>query len=150
MPQARTNPGRSGASGVPQEEQWRREVREDLGPDYVKKVLNFDRLDIEQFKQFNEKVKSFVQKRSKINSTRMRKIYEIIHRARSPQEFLLSIPRLAYMVGREDNPWEKKLIGAIFIVFNDCAAGVKTQEDLRSIQRFAEALVAYHKFYGDK
>lgn len=150
MPQTRTNPGRGGTSGSSQEEQWRREVRQELGPDYDQLILRFDRLDIEQFKQFNEKIKTFVQNRHKINSTRMRKIYEIIHRARTPQEFLLNIPRLAYLVGREENPKDKNLVGSIFVVFEDCARGIKTQEDLRSVQRFAEALVAYHKFYGNR
>jgi CRISPR type III-A-associated protein Csm2 len=60
------------------------------------------------------------------------------------------MPRLAYMVGREDSFQEKERIGTIFVIFEDCANNIKTQEDLRSIQRFAEALVAYHKFYGDK
>ena len=60
----------------------------------------------------------------------------------------MAMPRLAYLVGREDRKENKKLIGTIFVVLQDSAEGMKSTEDLRGIQHFAEALVAYHKFYS--
>ncbi|MDK2896918.1 MAG: CRISPR-associated protein Csm2 [Candidatus Atribacteria bacterium] len=133
---------------VSPEEEWRSEAQKDLGSNYVQSILNFEKMEIEKFKEFNEKIKKFVQKRQGINSTRMRKIYEIVHQAKNPEAFLLAIPRLAYLVGREDRKENKRLIGTIFVVLQDSAKGMKSPEDLRGIQRFAEALVAYHKFYS--
>ncbi len=139
---------RSDSSRVSQEEDWRSEVREELGDDYVQSILNFERMEVEKFKEFNGKIKKFVQKRQGINPTRMRKIYEVVRQAKSPEALLLAMPRLAYLVGREDRKENKKLIGTIFVVLQDSAEGMKSTEDLRGIQHFAEALVAYHKFYS--
>ena len=73
---------RSDSSRVSQEEDWRSEVREELGDDYVQSILNFERMEVEKFKEFNGKIKKFVQKRQAINPTRMRKIYEVVRQAK--------------------------------------------------------------------
>lgn len=129
------------------EEEWLQKAKEGLGKDFVNKVLSFENMSPEDFKVFNEKLKNFVLKRKEINPTRIRKVYEIIRASEDLSSLLLALPKLAYMVGKEENEKRRKDLGVLYQVFSESIKEAKNEQDLQGIRKFAEALVAYHKFY---
>lgn len=124
-------------------------VKRELGDDFVERILRFERMEPEAFKAFNERLKQFIQRRKDINSSRMRKVYEVIRSAESLSDVLLGLPKLAYMVGKEENKAKKDQLGVLYMAFAASIDRAKDEKDLQGIRKFAEALVAYHKFYGD-
>jgi len=132
-----------------QEERWRKNLRDVFStPSYAEKILRFDRMEMDEFKEFNQKLKDFMrQQASKINSSRMRKIYEMIKGAKSESDLLLTVPRLAYIVGREER--DRDAIGLVITLLSDAILAMKTREDFKGIQKCAEAMVAYQKYYSD-
>ncbi len=140
----RGNPQQQGRESNPEEE-WRNEIKSSLGEDYVQKVLMFDRLELDKFKEFNDKLKSFIRGRD-IGTTRMRKIYEIVNGAKDQRSLLVSLPILAYIVGKEFGK-NREEVGKIVTIISDCIYKMKTEEDLKGIKKFTEALVAYHRYF---
>jgi len=132
-----------------QEERWRKNLRDVFStPSYAEKILRFDRMEMDEFKEFNQKLKDFMrQQAGKINSSRMRKIYEMIKGAKSESDLLLTVPRLAYIVGREER--DRDAIGLVITLLSDAILAMKTREDFKGIQKCAEAMVAYQKYYSD-
>ncbi|MGQ9746660.1 MAG: type III-A CRISPR-associated protein Csm2 [Candidatus Caldatribacteriaceae bacterium] len=114
----------------------------------MNKVLNFENMPPGDFKVFNEKLKSFVLKRKEINPTRIRKVYEIIRTAEDLPSSLLALPKLAYMVGKEENEKRRKDLGVLYQLFSESIKKAENEQDLQGIRKFAEALVAYHNFYA--
>ena len=136
------------------EEQWRETLQEFFKTaHYPEKVLQFDRMGMDDFKIFNQQLKDFIQEWVKsVNSTKLRKIFEIIKNAKDGKELLLAIPRLAYIVGREDVK-TRDSVGLVVTFLSDSILALQSNEDLegfKSIQKCAEAMVAYHKYYSDK
>ena len=133
-----------------QEERWRKNLRDVFStPSYAEKILRFDRMGMDEFKEFNQKLKDFMrQQAGKINSSRMRKIYEMIKGAKSESDLLLTVPRLAYIVGREER--DRDAIGLVITLLCDAILAMQTREDFKGIQKCAEAMVAYQKYYSDK
>ena len=106
-------------------------------------------MGMDEFKEFNQKLKdSMKQQAGKINSSRMRKIYEMIKGAKNEHELLLTVPRLAYIVGREER--YRNSIGLVVTLLCDAILAMQTREDFKGIQKCAEAMVAYQKYYSDK
>lgn len=132
------------------EELWRERARSVLGKDYVQKILVFgEDLDINEFKDFNQKIQDFIKERTEgITSSRLRKVYDLIKKAKSVSELLYTIPHLAYMVGREENKRKKDALGELYVVLKDAIENAEKDKHLKNIQKFTEALVAYQKFYG--
>ena len=133
-----------------QEERWRKILKETFSTsDYSEKVLHFDRMGMEEFKKFNQKLKDFMKNRAeKVNSSRIRKVYEMVKGAKNENDLLLSIPRLAYIVGREDR--DREPIGLVITLLSDSILAMQTREDFKGIQKCAEAMVAYQKYYSNK
>jgi CRISPR-associated protein Csm2 len=140
-----SNPRESFSHDV-REEKWLKSAKEELGENFVDRVLSFERMDPEAFKAFHERLKKFIQNRREIHSSRMRKVYEVIRGAESLPELLLALPKLAYMVGKEE---KKNDLGVLYTVLAESINRAKDAKDLQSIRKFTEALVAYHKFYAD-
>ncbi|MGB9682514.1 MAG: type III-A CRISPR-associated protein Csm2 [bacterium] len=132
------------------EEDWREKLKKSLGNDYIDKALKFDRLDLEDFKEFNDKIKAFIKEKRNVGTSRMRKIYEIIKGAKDQKSLLVSLPMLAYIVGKESDIKERDQIGEIVLLLSDCIYQMKQEEDFKGIQRFAEALVAYHRYFNPR
>ncbi len=132
------------------EELWRERVRSVLGKDYVQKILVFSEdLGINEFKDFNQKIQDFIKERTEgITSSRLRKVYELVKKAKNISELLYTIPYLAYMVGREENKRKKDALGELYVVLKDAIENAEKDKHLKNIQKFTEALVAYQKFYG--
>ena len=133
-----------------QEERWRESLKDFFStPNYAEKVLRFERMEMDEFKEFNQKLKDFMKQQArKINSSRMRKIYEMIKGAKNEHDLLLTVPRLAYIVGREER--DRNSIGLVSTLLSDAILDMQTREDFKGIQKCAEAMVAYQKYYSDK
>jgi len=130
-----------------QEKRWQDVLQKSLGENYPVNILSFENMEMEDFKQFNQKLKEFVKERTaNINSTRMRKIYEIVKNSKNEKELLLSLPRLAYIVGREDR--DKESVGLVITLLSEAILAMKTNDDFKGIQKCAEAMVAYHKYFS--
>ena len=134
------------------EEHWRKTLQEFFKTThYPEKVLQFERMGMEDFKIFNQQLKDFIRERVKsVNSTKLRKIFEIIKNAKDGRELLLAIPRLAYIVGREDKV-NKDSVGLVITLLSDSILSLQSNEDragYKGIQKCAEAMVAYHKYYN--
>ncbi|MGC8971619.1 MAG: type III-A CRISPR-associated protein Csm2 [bacterium] len=133
------------------EDELREEIKENLG-DYVENILNFTSLDSAVFIDINDRIKEFIRiltQSKAITSSKMRKIYELIKKSSTLNQLLLQIPYLAYMVGRETSARSRKDLGKIYIIFKDVIERAKNDEDIRNIKKFAEALVAYQKYYEE-
>lgn len=128
------------------EENWRNEVKSALGENYINNVLMFDRLEMDKFKDFNDRLKGFI-KNVDIGTSRMRKIYEIIRSAKDQRSLLTSLPILAYIVGKEVGR-NREEVGKIVTLLSDCIYKMKSDEDLKGIHKFAEALVAYQRYFS--
>ncbi|MDI3542855.1 MAG: CRISPR-associated protein Csm2 [Candidatus Atribacteria bacterium] len=133
-----------------QEERWRKNLKEAFStPNYAEKILRFDRMEMDEFKEFNQKLKDFMkQQAGKITFSRMRKIYEMIKGAKSENDLLFTVPRLAYIVGREER--DRDAIGLVVTLLSDAILAMQTKQDFKGIQKCAEAMVAYQKYYSDK
>lgn len=127
------------------EDNWRSEIKKLLGENYVEDILKFDRLEPEEFKTFNNKLKAFI-KGIDIGTSKMRKIYEIVKGAGDQRSLLVTLPMLAYMVGKETGK-NMNEVGKIVTVISDCIYKMQTEDDFRGIQQFTEALVAYHRYF---
>ncbi|ACK41899.1 MULTISPECIES: type III-A CRISPR-associated protein Csm2 [Dictyoglomus] len=132
------------------EELWRERVESVLGKDYVQKILAFgEDLDINEFKKFNERIQNFIRERTEgITSSRLRKVYDLIKKAKNISELLYTIPYLAYMVGREESKRRKEALGELYVVLKEAIEKAENDKHVKNIQKFTEALVAYQKFYG--
>jgi CRISPR-associated protein Csm2 len=100
-----------------------------------------------------DNIKRFIEELTQdrdITSTKMRKIYELIKKSNSLNQLLLQIPYLAYMVGRETSVRSKNELGKIYIIFKDVIEKAKDDKHIYNIKKFAEALVAYQKYYEKK
>ncbi len=141
-----------------QEETWRIEAKRILGENFVNRALGFQELNIEEFKDFNYKIQEFVSRIAKdITSSSLRKVYDLIKKSKDASDLLFTIPYIAYMVGKEENIGKKNALGKLYVVLKDSIEEVKNEEKhVKNIKKFAEALVAYQKFYegtkrrGDK
>ena len=133
------------------ENDLRNSVKAILGENYISNILSYTQLDPEDFINLDNKIKNFIKEntgKNKITSTKMRKIYERIKKAQNLNELLLQIPFLAYMVGKEKNE-AREALGKVYIIFKDLIENAKNIKDIENIKKFAEALVAYQRFFED-
>lgn len=132
------------------EESWRSNVSAVLGQDYVTKILTFNKLDTNEFKNFNTKIQNFVKNiANNVSSSRLRKLFELIKKSKNSTDLLMTIPYLAYMVGREENRGKKEALGELYVLLKDTIEQIKDEkEHVNNIKKFTEVLVAYQKFYG--
>jgi CRISPR type III-A-associated protein Csm2 len=133
------------------ENDLRDDVKTILGENYISNILNYTQLDPKDFISLDSKIKNFIKEntgKNKITSTKMRKIYERIKKAQNLNELLLQIPFLAYMVGKEKAE-ARRALGRVYIIFKDLIENAKNIKDIENIKKFAEALVAYQRFFED-
>jgi len=149
----RGQPRPQGQRGGFSEEELRNEIKNKLGNDYIDNILNFTKLESEKFIKMINNIKDFIKELTQdkdITSTKMRKIYELIKKSDRLDQLLLQIPYLAYMVGRETSVRSKNKLGKIYIIFKDVIEKAKDEKHIYNIKKFAEALVAYQKYYEKK
>jgi len=149
----RGQPRPQGQRGGFSEEELRKEIKKQLGDNYVENILNFTDLGSEEFINMINRIRKFIGELTQdkdITSTKMRKIYELIKKSNRLDQLLLQIPYLAYMVGRETSARSKNELGKIYIIFKDVIERAKNDEHIYNIKKFAEALVAYQKYYEKK
>ncbi len=92
---------------------------------------------------------NFVQERGKdITTHQLRNIFQEIKKAKDPASLKLIRPNLAYIAGRLEGKAEN---AKSFVAFIDSLIKeVKDESQLENFKDFMEAVVAYHKFYGNK
>jgi len=129
---------------------WKENVTKKLEQSFSNKILNFDNLELEEFKKFNKQIQDYMQERaSNITSSKLRKIFEIIKKAKSVTDLVMALPYLAYLVGREDSKSKKEALGEIYILLKEpIMQATDDKTHVKNIQKFMETLVAYQKFYG--
>ncbi len=134
------------------EERWRGDVRRLLGEDFVERALSFQDLEIEIFKNFNNRIQEFVKDiANNITTSSLRKIYDLIKNSKDASDLLLALPYMAYMVGKEEKSYKKEALGKLYVVLKDSIEKIKNDErQVKNLKKFAEALVAYQKLYGGK
>lgn len=94
-----------------------------------------------------DNVKHFVEIEGKsITTSQLRNIYARIKKADSPEELQLLRPVLAYTSARQKGDGGKVIIALL----DDLIQKVKDEKQVSSFQTFAEAIVAYHKYYHPK
>jgi len=87
-------------------------------------------------------------KEGDVTTSKIRKVYDQIHRAKTVREIKKLRPQFAYIAGRnQDKPRVKELMN----ILDDLAknATEDSKSHLQYIQQFMEAVVAYLKFAGD-
>uniref|UniRef100_A0A7C4JRG2 CRISPR system Cms protein Csm2 n=1 Tax=Thermodesulfobacterium geofontis TaxID=1295609 RepID=A0A7C4JRG2_9BACT len=137
-------------SSVNPEEGWRSEVEKFLGKDFVQRVLDFHDLEIEEFKDFNNKIQKFVEDiANNITTSSLRKIYDLIKNSEDASDLVFKLPYMVYMVGKEKDA-KREALGKLYIALKDPIENIKDERQVRNIKKFAEALVAYQKLYGGK
>ncbi len=92
---------------------------------------------------------SFVRKYGKdITTHQLRNIFQEIKKAKDLASLKLIRPNLAYIAGRLEGKAEN---AKSFVAFIDSLIKeVKDESQLENFKDFMEAVVAYHKFYGNK
>ncbi len=95
---------------------------------------------------------NFVQERGKdITTHQLRNIFQEIKKAKDPASLKLIRPNLAYIAGRLEGKAENAKNAKSFVAFIDSLIKeVKDESQLENFKDFMEAVVAYHKFYGNK
>jgi CRISPR-associated protein Csm2 len=129
---------------------WRENITKKLEQNFPNKILNYDNLELEEFKKFNKQIQDYMkEKANNITSSKLRKIFEIIKKAQSVTDLVMTLPYLAYLVGREENRSKKDALGEIYILLKEpIMQATDDKTHVKNIQKFMETLVAYQKFYG--
>ena len=97
--------------------------------------------------EYTNRIKHFVRKLDgKISSSQLRNVFPAIKTETDPQRLVLLRPQLAYISGKADkNDKQRKLIFLLDQMINS----IKTDAQLKTFQYFFEAIIAYHKYYGE-
>ena len=116
-----------------------------------KEILNISKLkdDYDKFIVYAKKYAEYL-KDNRLSTSQIRKVYSDIMNANNAMELKRLRPKLAYIQGRN-----KKVIGIqSFLSILDKGLerlSVDNREDeIKSLKEFAETIVAYRKYYGDK
>lgn len=116
-----------------------------------KEILNISQLkdDYDKFIFYAKKYAKYL-KDNRLSTSQIRKVYSDIMNANNVMELKRLRPKLAYIQGRN-----KKVIGIqSFLSILDKGLerlSVDNREDeIKSLKEFAETIVAYRKYYGDK
>ena len=110
----------------------------------------------------NDSMIDFVEKLGKklkakgVSASQLRNIYGEIMRIKlkgyneNQTDFKLLKPKVAYNYGRINNKREKDGFKEFVDVFNQAHNSVKDEKSFENFQKFFEAILAYHKYYGGK
>lgn len=121
------------------------EIRQNYFKETYKELLNLNKskhLD----KIFEETERFAKEVGSNLSTHQLRRIYSEIIKVKGDDVASLKMlrPHLAYMAARQDKEDAKKVMALL----DDLIKQVQSEDQLNSMKQFAEALVAYHKFYG--
>ncbi|RMF53300.1 MAG: type III-A CRISPR-associated protein Csm2 [Bacteroidetes bacterium] len=137
------NPHHGGGKKDPEAER-RQQLKRAFGDDYVTFILNPDKPD---YNAYIEKLKAFVSRNVKgITTSQLRNAFSRIKPLKNPKELPPLRPNLAYVAARSNSDQMKLLMQLV----DDLIPGVDSSEKLAEFQRFFEAVIAYHKYFGGK
>jgi CRISPR type III-A-associated protein Csm2 len=123
--------------------------------DEYKKIWNDNlfpeilREEKQDYNNFIDTIKKYIEpKKDTVSASQLRNIYtEVIKLKKDEVQKLYAIrPKLAYAAGRA----EKDDVKEIMLLMDDLIKEVKSESQLVAFQKFFEAIIAYHKFYGGK
>lgn len=121
------------------------EVKNNFFKDDYDELLNMSKTA--SLDKILNKIEDFVkQEGSSLSTSQLRNIYDKSIKTETQNELKMIRPNLAYLAGRSTNDKEKGLLAFIDVLIKD----VKSDEQVKEFKTFFEAVVAYHKFYGNK
>ncbi len=122
----------------------RKELKSAFGDDYVAFILNPDKPD---YNLYIDKLKAFVGEiKGGITTSQLRNAFSRIRPLRDPKQLPRLRPNLAYVAARAKSDEMKLLMQLV----DDLIPGVDSEDKLAEFQRFFEAVIAYHKYFGGK
>ncbi|WP_314969402.1 type III-A CRISPR-associated protein Csm2 [Phocaeicola abscessus] len=80
---------------------------------------------------------------NRMTKTQMRNVFELIRDCNSLQDVNMTKPKLIYTAGRLSGEAKKFLLELSTLVTN-----VENEEDMGSLKKFIETVLAYHKYYA--
>lgn len=134
-----------GESVEDKERRYAKELADELQTeDYVNYFLKSSN---QTHGEYTNRIKHFVRKLDgKISASQLRNVFPAIKTETDPQRLVLLRPQLAYISGKaEKNDKQRKLIFLLDQMINE----IKTEAQLKTFQYFFEAIIAYHKYYGE-
>lgn len=120
--------------------------------DYFKKIiLNVTSLR-EDYDEYINKCKKYAKclKDERLTTSQIRKIYSDIMNAEKAMDLKRLRPRLAYIVGKNEN---KSAIRSLIDILDSGIEKLNVNDDkeeIKSLKEFIETIVAYRKYYGDR
>ncbi|WP_456427206.1 type III-A CRISPR-associated protein Csm2 [Rhodocaloribacter sp.] len=122
----------------------RTKLKSAFGDDYVAFILNPDKPD---YNAYVDKLKAFVGEiKGGITTSQLRNAFSRIKPLRDPKQLPRLRPNLAYVAARANSRDMKLLMQLV----DDLIPGVDSKDKLAEFQRFFEAVIAYHKYFGGK
>lgn len=117
--------------------------------DYISRsILKISELD---YDQFIENVKEYAKymKDNGFSTSMIRKVYSKIMKTDSDniKEIKMLRPQFAYIYGRNQ---DKRAVRDFMDMLDKAVKDIKSEEEIRSLKEFMEAIVAYLKYYGDR
>ncbi len=112
--------------------------------DYFSKELVL-KGDITDFKSHIANLKNYSLQlvKSNISTTQLRNIFTLINSIENYQEIWKEAPKLAYLAGRNESNYAFKEFIDMLI---DLITEINSEDDLKNLKKFLEAIVAYHKY----
>ena len=80
---------------------------------------------------------------NRMTKTQMRNVFELIRDCNSLQDVNMTKPKLIYTAGRLSGEAKNFLLELSKLVTN-----VENEEDMGSLKKFIETVLAYHKYYA--
>ena len=125
-------------------EQLAQDVKTQFFSDNFVELLNMSKTT--NLDEILETIEKFVSEEGKnLSTSQLRNIYDKAIKTQNANELKLIRPNLAYIAGKSSNDREKSLLAFIDFLIKS----VHSDEQVKEFKTFFEAVVAYHKYYGN-
>ncbi|SFE64805.1 type III-A CRISPR-associated protein Csm2 [Thermophagus xiamenensis] len=130
------------------DEELLKAIKEEDFHDYPDCLLSFTKGDSpEKKKQTIDELKEFVRKNGKkVSASQVRNLYARARAAKNEVQLQLLRPQIAYMLARQDSSNSNETKKFFLLPDDLIGKGISLSEFLKVF----EAIVAYHKVYGEK
>ncbi|OAA84800.1 type III-A CRISPR-associated protein Csm2 [Clostridium ljungdahlii] len=110
----------------------------------------------EEYDNYIDECKKYAKylRNEKLTTSQIRKIYSDIMNAETAIELKKLRPRLAYIIGKNENNRAKYAIRSLINILDKGIEMLNVndndnKEEIKSLKEFMETIVAYRKYYGD-
>lgn len=117
---------------------------------FIRNILKVSKLrnEYDTFIEQSKKYAKFLSE-NKMTTSQIRKVYSDILNAKDAMDLKRLRPKLAYIYGRNSGKGIRSFITVLDKGIENLDPQGK-EEEIKSLKEFAETIVAYRKFYGDK